>query len=98
MPLIPDKIKEEMRRKLAYYFDTDEHDPITPEIIEDWMKKYADAVVAAAVKELQREIEENAEYDHDIKDYFIHLKELEPIIRKVLGVLDNEKEKEGKGK
>ena len=34
-------VKEEMRKELAYYFDTDEHEPITPEIIETWMDKYA---------------------------------------------------------
>lgn len=34
-------VKEQMRKELAYYFDTDEHNPITPEIIETWMDKYA---------------------------------------------------------
>ena len=27
-----------MKQKLAYYFDTDEHEPITLEIIEHWMR------------------------------------------------------------
>lgn len=33
------ELKLKMSQKLAYYFDTDEHDPITPEIIAEWMNK-----------------------------------------------------------
>ena len=33
------KLKEDIKKQLPYYLDTDEHEDLTPEIIINWIKK-----------------------------------------------------------